>query len=93
VAQIKVRWLDPKTREASESYETVDVDDIDGTFARSDADLKLCYAAAFFAEALRERPAPKLDDLAKIADEANDDLDDPQVAELATLIRRAAENR
>jgi Ca-activated chloride channel family protein len=93
VAQIKVRWLDPKTRDASESYETVNVADIDGTFARSDADLKLCYTAAFFAEALRERPSPGLEQLARIAEDANADLDDPQVAELAGLIRKAISNR
>ena len=93
VAQIKVRWLDPKTRDASESYETVNVDDVDGTFARSDADLKLCYVAAFFAEALRKQPAPGLEELAKIADDANADLDDPQVGELAALIRKAISNR
>ncbi|GIH08945.1 hypothetical protein Rhe02_70120 [Rhizocola hellebori] len=93
VAQVKVRWLDPKTRDASESYETVNVDDIDGTFARSDADLKVCYAAAYFAEALRQRTAPSFDELAKIADDANEELDDPKVGELATLIRKAAQRR
>lgn len=93
VAQVKVRWLDPRTREASEGYDSVNVEDLGGTLNQSSAGLRICYAAAFFAEALRRKPAPELSELARIAEDANSELDDPKVSELVALIRRAARNR
>ncbi len=93
VAQVKVRWLDPKTRDASESHETVNVDDLQGTFAGSAPELQICYGAAYFAEALRNRPAPEFDELAEIVERANGELDDPKVADLAALIHKAARSR
>lgn len=92
-AQVKVRWLDPKSREAAEGYDSIDVDDLDGAFVSASSGLRVCYAAAFFAESLRGRPAPQLDELAKIAEQANADRDDSKVAELVDLIRRAARRR
>lgn len=93
VAQVKVRWLDPKTRDASENYQSVEVADLTGSFAQSAPELRVCYGAAFFAEALRDRPAPELRELAEIVDEANAELDDPKVTDLVRLIEKAARRR
>lgn len=90
VARVKVRWLDPKSREASEIHETVDLRDLDQDFRESDTGLRVCYAAAFFAESLRHKEAPRADDLATIAEQVADELESAKVDELAELIRRAA---
>jgi Ca-activated chloride channel homolog len=92
VAEARVRWLDPTEGEAQEKAATVSVADLGGEFAGASPRLRVCYAAAYFAESLRHSSYAKevrLADLAAVADDAFHATDDPQVAELATLIRRS----
>ncbi|WP_155369214.1 vWA domain-containing protein [Catellatospora vulcania] len=92
VAEVRVRWLDPSTKQPSETYESIAVGDLSGDFASADARLRVCYAAAFFAVALRGGDgarAVQLADLAKIADDAAGRLDERPVDDLADLIHTA----
>lgn len=94
VAQAEIRWQDPATREAHESGATLTVADLNGAFAQAPPRLQVCYAAAYFAEALRRSPygvEVSLVDLARIASMAADRTDDPAVGDLAGLIRQAAD--
>jgi Ca-activated chloride channel family protein len=87
VAQVKVRWLDPRDRTAAEEYESISADQLGQSFADSEPTFKVTYVAAFFAEWLRNKSAPKPADLLAILDEEN--VNDPAVRELAELIRKA----
>ncbi len=92
VAQVRIRWQDPVTREPTEVGDSVSVADLDGSFDRAAPRLQVGYAAAYFAEALRASPygaEVALADLARIAGEAADRTGDPDVADLAALIRQA----
>lgn len=92
VAEVRVRWLDPGTKQPSETYESIAVGDLSGDFASADPRLRVCYAAAFFAVALRGGAGSRdvnLADLAKIADEAAARLDERAVDDLADLIHTA----
>ncbi|MFD0595283.1 YfbK domain-containing protein [Catellatospora coxensis] len=92
VAEVRVRWLDPSTKQPSETYESIAVGDLSGEFASADPRLRVCYAAAFFAVALRGGDgarAVNLADLAKIADDAATRLDERPVDDLADLIHTA----
>jgi Ca-activated chloride channel family protein len=92
VAEARVRWLDPRGGEAQENAATVKVGDLGGDFAGASPRLQVCYAAAYFAESLRRSPFARevrLADLATVADDAFHATDDPQVSELAELIRRS----
>jgi Ca-activated chloride channel homolog len=89
LADVKVRWLDPKTREAAERHESVDVEEVAVAFSRCAPMLQVSYAAAMFAEYLRGHRTSTLDELMEFADAANATLDDPAVDELITLIQRA----
>ncbi len=80
VAQVKVRWLDPKTQEASEQFETIDTTDLTGELAHADRGLRLCYTAAFFAESLRGKESPPLRELERTSPDPG----------LADLIREAS---
>lgn len=91
VATARVRWLDPTSREASETAAVVTVADLDRGFAAAALGLRVSYVAAFFAEILRRSPYAgdvELGDLAGIADAVARQTDDSNVAELADLIRR-----
>jgi Ca-activated chloride channel family protein len=93
VAEARVRWLDPTGREAQEQAARITVADLDREFTGASPRLRVCYAAAYFAESLRGSPYAqevRLTDLAAVADDASRATDDPQVAELATLIRKSA---
>ncbi|GAA2351208.1 hypothetical protein Cme02nite_24460 [Catellatospora methionotrophica] len=92
VAEVRVRWLDPATKQPSEAYESVAVGDLSADFAAADVRLRVCYAAAFLAVALRGGDGSRdvnLADLAKIADEAAGRLDERAVDDLADLVNRA----
>jgi Ca-activated chloride channel family protein len=93
VAEARIRWLDPVTREPTEQAATVSVGGLATGFEAAAPRLRLCYAAAYFAEVLRRSPHAgevRLTDLAQIADEVAARTDDREITELATLIRRAA---
>ena len=93
VAEARVRWLDPSGSEAQEKATTLAVADLDGDFAGASPRLRVCYAAAYFAESLRRSSyggEVRLPDLAAVAEDAFRSTEDPQVAELATLIRKSA---
>ncbi|MDI1461690.1 von Willebrand factor type A domain-containing protein [Catellatospora sp. KI3] len=91
VAEVRVRWLDPVSKEASEAYESIEAADLGGAFDRADPRLRVTYAAAFFAVALRGDAGgrPTVSDLARIADAAAAELDERAADELADLIREA----
>jgi len=90
VADVRVRWLDPESRVPSENVVSVTANDLSGAFAAASPRLRVDYAAAFFAEVLRESPYAeqvRLPDLAAIAESAADQTEDSLVDELAQLIR------
>jgi len=92
VADVRVRWQDPTSRAPSEAYESVTVADLSGGFRSADPHLRVAYAAAFFAEALktsRYAGEVQLDQLSQIAADANDELRDPKVDELVEAIAAA----
>jgi Ca-activated chloride channel homolog len=92
VATVRARWLDPTRREPSETSATVTADVLSGGFEQAGPRLRMCYSAAFFAESLRGSQygrAVRLADLAAVADSAAAATEDPDVRELAGLIRRA----
>ncbi|MFI6761830.1 von Willebrand factor type A domain-containing protein [Micromonospora sp. NPDC050417] len=92
-AQVRVRWLDPQDRTAAETYESVTVGNLDGRFELASPRLWVCYAAGYFAEALRRIPAGeeiRLTDLRRVAERAAEQTGDPKVAELAMLIGQVA---
>jgi len=93
IAKVRVRWLDPRTREPSEISRTVEAGGLSNDFTEAQAGLKTCYVAAFFAESLRRNEAPPLAELARIIDAVGDELADPKVDELSALINRASRMR
>jgi Ca-activated chloride channel family protein len=91
VAQAEVHWLDPGTRESSETSATVTTVDLRSDFGESAPRLRVSYAAAFFAEYLRRSPfgtGIRLDELAGIAQRAGEDT---EVTDLVSTIRKANE--
>jgi Ca-activated chloride channel family protein len=89
VADARIRWLDPVTRESSEAAATVSTADLGSDFGQSAPRLRVSYAAAYFAEYLRRSPYGaelRLTDLAAVAERAGEDAD---VTDLASTIRRA----
>jgi Ca-activated chloride channel family protein len=94
VARVRVRWLDPASRNAAEEARPVTVADVDGEFAAAAPRFTVDYVAAQLAEALRGGEAAiPLAELSRIADRAADRTEDPAVRELADLVRRAGELR
>jgi Ca-activated chloride channel family protein len=92
IARTDIRWQDPGTREPHEASATIGVADLGGSFDASAPRLRVCYAAAYFAEALRHSPygtEVRLTDLAQIVSRAADQTDDPDVTDLAATIRQA----
>jgi Ca-activated chloride channel family protein len=94
VAQARIRWQDPVTRQPHEAADPVSVTDLAGSFSTAAPRLRVCYVAAYFAEALRHSPYGseiRLGDLAQIASRAADQTEDADVTDLAALIRRAGD--
>jgi Ca-activated chloride channel family protein len=92
IARVHVRWLDPGSRGPAEAYESISVADLDGAFDAAAPALRLCYAAAFFGEALaggRYAREAALSDLARVAWRAYDESGDREVRDLAETIDRA----
>jgi Ca-activated chloride channel homolog len=92
VAEARVRWQSPEGDEAREKAATVKVSDLDGAFTAASPRLRMCYAAAYFAESLRHsRYAAQVrrSDLAAVADDVYRATEDAQVHELAQLIRQS----
>ena len=91
LADVRVRWQDPQSREPSEQHLSVTVASLDRDFSSSAPQLQVCYTAAYFAEVLRaSRYAEevRLDDLLQLAERLSEG--DKQVAELADVIQAAA---
>jgi Ca-activated chloride channel family protein len=91
VAQVQTRWQDPGTHSAQETGATVSVGDLDQDFDEAAPRLQACYAAAYFAESLRDSPygdEVRMPDLAEIASGAAGRTGDPALSDLATLISR-----
>jgi Ca-activated chloride channel family protein len=94
VAQALIRWQDPAGKQPHEASDTVTVSDLGGSFTAAPPRLRVCYAAAYFAEALRHSPYGSevhLGDLAQIASRAADQIEDAEVTDLAAVIRRAGD--
>jgi Ca-activated chloride channel family protein len=91
VARVQARWLDPVSRQPAESYDSLTVADLSTPFDRSAPRLRVCYAAAFFAEALRGGKEASLDDLVPVARRAGEETGDPAVRDLTSLIGKAGE--
>jgi Ca-activated chloride channel family protein len=92
VAEARIRWLNPADREQRETSGTIEIADLGGSFTDASPRLRVDYAAAFFGEVLRHSQygnQVRAGDLASIADSAFVDTEDPQVHELAALIRLA----
>jgi Domain of unknown function (DUF3520) len=67
------------------------VTDLSTPFDRSAPRLRVCYAAAFFAEALRGGREASLDDLVPVARRAGEETGDPAVRDLTSLIGKAGD--
>jgi Ca-activated chloride channel homolog len=92
VAEARVHWQDPVTRQPSEAAGTVSVSQLSGAFTAAAPRLRVTYAAAYFAESLRGgayATEARLTDLAAVADGAARATEDRDVADLADLIRKA----
>jgi Ca-activated chloride channel family protein len=91
VAQVQTRWQDPGTHSAQETGDTISVSNLNNDFAEAAPRFQACYAAAYFAENLRQSPyanEARLNDLASIATGAARQTGDQAVSDLATLINR-----
>ncbi|MEJ7798954.1 MAG: von Willebrand factor type A domain-containing protein, partial [Ilumatobacter sp.] len=91
-----LRWEDPQTGEVIEIDDDIDLRDIDETWADTRSDFRLATVVAVFAELMRDNPYADDVDIRDLIDEIDrlaDDIDDPDVDELAELIRRAADIR
>ncbi|MGI5179913.1 YfbK domain-containing protein [Dactylosporangium sp. CA-152071] len=90
LADVRVRWQDPRTREPSEQNVSVTVASLDRVFTEAGPRLQVCYTAAYFAEVLRSSQYAgevRLADLLRLAEGLSEG--DKQVAELAEVIRAA----
>ena len=90
LADVRVRWQNPQTREPSEQNLSVTVASLDREFSSVAPQMQVCYTAAYFAEVLRaSRYAEevRLDDLLRLARDLAEG--DKQVAELADVIQAA----
>lgn len=90
LADVRVRWQDPRTREPSEQNLSVTVASLDRQFSSAAPQVQVCYTAAYFAEVLRaSRYAEevRLDDLLQLAKQLAEG--DKQVAELSDVIQAA----
>ena len=90
LADVRVRWQDPQSREASEQNLSVTVASLDREFSSAAPQLQVCYTAAYFAEVLRASQYAEevqLDDLLRLASRLGES--DRQVAELSDVIRAA----
>ncbi|GAA0724854.1 von Willebrand factor type A domain-containing protein [Dactylosporangium roseum] len=92
LADVRVRWQDPRTREASEQTQPVTVAALDEQFAEAAVPVRVCYATAYFAEVLRGSRFARevrLGDLLEITSAARRATDDPRLAELSEAISAA----
>jgi Ca-activated chloride channel homolog len=91
LADVRVRWQDPQSREPREQQLSVTVESLNREFSSTAPQLQVCYTAAYLAEVLRaSRYAEevRLNDLLQLAERLSEG--DKQVAELADVIRAAA---
>ncbi|GGM10241.1 von Willebrand factor type A domain-containing protein [Dactylosporangium sucinum] len=92
LADVRVRWLDPRSKEATEILQPVTVSATDQTLTGANVPLRVCYVAAYLAEVLRNSQyggEVRLPDLLSLAELARRDSDDPQVAELVQVVQAA----
>ncbi|MEV0131254.1 von Willebrand factor type A domain-containing protein [Dactylosporangium sp. NPDC050688] len=90
LADVRVRWQDPQSREPSEQNLSVTVASLNREFSSAAPQLQVCYTAAYFAEVLRASQYAEevqLDDLLRLALRLGES--DRQVAELSDVIRAA----
>lgn len=90
LADVRVRWQDPQSKEPSEQTQAVSVASLDQDFTEAAAPLQVCYAAAYLAEVLRASQFGRdvqLSDLLAIVKGVRSE--DPRVTELADVISAA----
>jgi len=92
LAEARVRWQDPKSRDATEAAGTVTAGDVDRAYDAAPARLRVDCSAAFFAEVLRHHPYAQpvaLDGLTRDLADLARKLEDPDVTDLATATGQA----
>jgi Ca-activated chloride channel family protein len=94
IGTVKLRWIDPATKEPAELSRTVTVADLASSFDDCDPHFRLQAAVAAWADLLRGSPWASDLTLASVAQEAGklawELRDDPQAVEFAELTQRAA---
>ncbi len=94
IGTVKLRWIDPATKEAAELSRTVTVADLASSFDDCDPRFRLQTTVAAWADLLRGSPWASDLTLAGIAHEAGklawELRDDPRAVEFANLTERAA---
>jgi Ca-activated chloride channel family protein len=93
VAETRVRWQDPVTKEPAEQGATMTVADLDGGFETANPRLRQTYVCAYFAEVLRGSrygSETSLPELTRIADGVASATEDRDVTELSALLRKAS---
>jgi Ca-activated chloride channel homolog len=91
---VSLRWEDPASSAVTEIDQDIDLRDIDEVWTDTPDDFQLATVVVTFAERLRDNPYANAIDINDLADEADrlaDDMDLPEVRDLADLIDRAAE--
>jgi Ca-activated chloride channel family protein len=92
IGEVNLRWQDPDSGEVIEIDEEIELAAVVDQWGQASSSLRLSVVVAAFAEILRGSPhrgTVDLDDVAVEAADLADELGDPDVAELADLIRRA----
>ncbi|MFI7606395.1 von Willebrand factor type A domain-containing protein [Micromonospora sp. NPDC049366] len=89
LAEVRVRWADPSNRAPAETSESVTAADVEAEFVEVSPRLQTCYAAAYFALALKGGSGTRLADLAAVARRAASATDDGEVRDLAKVIEEA----
>jgi Ca-activated chloride channel family protein len=92
IGEVNLRWQDPDSGEVIEIDEEIELSAVVDQWGQASSSLRLSVVVAAFAEILRGSPhrgTVDLDDVAVEAADLADELGDPDVAELADLIRRA----
>lgn len=93
VAEARVRWLDPQTRDASETAATVTAGQLGGAYTAASENARVAYTAATFAETLRAGAGAtgvRYADLSREAEQLAARSENRDIADLATMIRQAS---
>lgn len=93
MATVQLRWKDPQNQKVTEINGNFNTWDLAGRFEQAAPRFRLAAAVAQFAEALRGSPWASRTSLYQVYEviaSLKEELDDPDVSELAELVQRAA---